>query len=135
MNKLFYLLFAAAIIIVSGTFAIYYIESEQEGTQINTMLDALWWTVATITTVGYGDIVPVSDAGRIIAIVYMFFGIGVIAIFLSVLGTNFYKKRFEGNENEITHAQKLIIEKIEKLEKKTENQTKKLQEILDKLKK
>ena len=128
MNKLFYLLFAAAIIIVSGTFAIYYIESEQEGTQINTMLDALWWTVATITTVGYGDIVPVSDAGRIIAIVYMFFGIGVIAIFLSVLGTNFYKKRFQEDEKEITHAQKLILEKIE-------NQDKKIQEILDKLNK
>ena len=128
VNKLFYLLFASAIIVVSGTFAIYYIESDQEGTQINTMLDALWWTVATISTVGYGDIVPVSDLGRVLAIVYMFIGIGVFAIFLSTLGTSFYKKRFQEDEKEITHAQKLILEKIE-------NQDKKIQEILDKLNK
>ncbi len=49
------------------------------------MLDAVWWTVATVTTVGYGDVVPVTDTGKIVAIFYMFFGIGVLALFLSVL--------------------------------------------------
>jgi len=92
VNKLFYLLFVSAGVIVSGAFVIYAVESGQEDSQINSMLDALWWTVATVSTVGYGDIVPVTDAGRIVAIFYMFFGIGVLAIFLSVLGAGFYKK-------------------------------------------
>jgi len=129
LNKLFYLLFAAAGIIIVGSIIIFLVESPHENSQINTMLDAVWWTVATVTTVGYGDVVPVSDAGKIIAIFFMFFGIAVLAIFLSALGTNFYKKRFEGEEKEITHAQQLILEKMEELEK---NQ-KKIQEKLDEL--
>jgi len=129
MNKLFYLLFAAAGIIIVGSIIIFLVESPHENSQINTMLDAVWWTVATVTTVGYGDIVPVSDAGKIIAIFFMFFGIAVLAIFLSVLGTNFYKKRFEGDEKKISHAQQLILEKVEELE---QNQ-KKIQEKLDEL--
>jgi len=131
LNKLFYLLFAAAGIIIVGSIIIFLVESPHENSQINTMLDAVWWTVATVTTVGYGDIVPVSDAGKIIAIFFMFFGIAVLAIFLSVLGTNFYKKRFEGDEKKISHVQQLILDKMEKLE---QNQ-KKIQEQLEELKK
>jgi len=131
LNKLFYLLFTAAGIIVLGSIIIFLVESPHENSQINTMLDAVWWTVATVTTVGYGDIVPVSDAGKIIAIFFMFFGIAVLAIFLSVLGTNFYKKRFEGDEKKISHVQQLILDKMEKLE---QNQ-KKIQEQLEELKK
>ncbi len=102
MNKLFYLLFTAAGIIVIGSFVILSVESQHPDSQINSMLDAVWWTVATVTTVGYGDIVPVTDTGKIVAIFFMFFGIGVLAIFLSVLGTQFYKRRFETEEREFT---------------------------------
>jgi len=42
---------------------------------MTTLLDALWWCVATVTTTGYGDVVPVTSVGRIVALVYMFFGI------------------------------------------------------------
>ena len=129
MNKLFYLLPVVAGVIILGSIIIFLVESPHENSQIKTMLDAVWWTVATVTTVGYGDIVLVSDEGRIIAMFFMFFGIGVIAIFLSVLGTNFYNKQFQGEEKEITHGQDLILKKIEELEK---NQ-KKIQEKLDEL--
>ena len=54
--------------------------------------------MATVTTVGYGDIVPVSNIGRIVALFYMFFGISMIAILLSVITSNFYKRRFEKEE-------------------------------------
>jgi len=118
VNKLFYLLFASAAVIIIGTLLIYFIESPHENSQINSYLDATWWTVATITTVGYGDVVPVTEAGKIVAIVYMFFGITILAVFLSVLGTSFYRRRFEKEEKEFTHAQKIIIQKIEDLEKK-----------------
>ena len=42
------------------------------------MFDGLWWAVVTLTTVGYGDIQPVTAGGRILATVAMFAGIGVI---------------------------------------------------------
>ena len=109
MNKLFYLLLTAAGTIVIGSFVIFSVESSHPDSQINTMLDAVWWTVATITTVGYGDIVPVTETGKIVAIFYMFFGIGILGIFLSVVGTQFYKNRFSKEEKDISHAQKLIL--------------------------
>ena len=68
MNKLFYLLLIAAGVIVSGSFVIFSVESQHPDSQINSMLDAVWWTVSTVTTVGYGDIVPVTDTGKIVAI-------------------------------------------------------------------
>ena len=67
MNKLYYLLFVSAAIIIVGSLAIFSIESGHPDSQINSMLDAVWWTVATSTTVGYGDIVPVTETGKIVA--------------------------------------------------------------------
>ncbi len=127
MDRLYSLLVVAAIVISVGSIAIFYIESPNEKTQINSFLDAVWWTVSTVTTVGYGDIVPVTDAGKIMAIFYMIFGIGILAVFLSVLGTRIYKIRIEKNDQEISHAQKLILQRIDDLEKS-------IKEIRDSLK-
>ncbi len=132
MNKLFYLLFTAAGIIVIGSFVMFSVESQHPDSQINSMLDAVWWTVATVTTVGYGDIVPVTDTGKIVAIFCMFFGIGVLAIFLSVLGTQFYKRRFETEEREFTGYQKLVLQRIDDLEKNQEKLQKDLRDLIEK---
>jgi len=78
----------------------YGVESQVPNSKIKTLLDALWWYVATVTTVGYGDIVPVSNVGRMLALFYMFFGISMIAILLSVITNTFYKRRFEKEERE-----------------------------------
>jgi len=134
MNKLLSFLFVAAGGIVSGSFVIFSVESEHPDSQINSMLDAVWWTVSTVTTVGYGDIVPVTDTGKIVAIFFMFFGIGTLAIFFSVLGTRFYKQKFEKEEKDISHAQKLILDRMDDLEKNQEKLQKDLRELVDQLK-
>ncbi len=50
-----------------------------------TVPDTLWWTIVTITTVGYGDIVPMTVAGKILASIIMFAGLAAIAIMTAVL--------------------------------------------------
>jgi len=85
------------------------------------MLDAVWLTVATVTTVGYGDIVPITETGKIIAIFYMFFGISFLAIFLSVMGTRVYRRRFENEDREFTDYQKLVLQRIDNVEKIKKN--------------
>ena len=56
MNKIFYLLISSAGIIVIGSLVIYSVESNHPDSQINSMLDAVWWNVSTVTT-GYDDVV------------------------------------------------------------------------------
>jgi hypothetical protein len=50
------------------------------------ILDALYFTIITLTTVGYGDITPQTDAGKIFTIVYIFVGISLISGFIILLG-------------------------------------------------
>lgn len=91
--------------------------------KIKTLLDALWWCVATVTTVGYGDIVPVSNIGRIVALFYMFFGITMIAILLSVISNTFYKKSFEKEERdnrqqELSYLKNELLKRLSEIEQK-----------------
>ncbi len=119
-------------VVIIGTVAIYAVESQTES-EINTILDAVWWTVATITTVGYGDIVPLSELGRIIGIFYMFFGVTFIALSISIVGTRLYKKKFE-KEEEMAFDQKKILGIIKKLEDNQNEMSQSLKEIRDSLK-
>ena len=94
--------------------------------KIKTILDALWWCVATVTTVGYGDIVPVSNIGRIVALFYMFFGISMIAILLSVITNTFYKRRFEKEEREkreeqLNYLKNELLKRLSEIEQKLAN--------------
>ena len=123
MNKIFYLLVAAGIVIIAGTVIMYNLEKDAENSQMTTLLDAMWWCVATVTTVGYGDVVPVTSLGRIVALVYMFFGIILITTTLAVISNTFYKKRFEKEETEkkkqdMNYLRNLVISKLEDIERK-----------------
>ena len=55
--------------------------------------DALWWAIVTVTTVGFGDIAPASLGGRLIGVVLMFFGIGVLGMFTATIAGVFVEKR------------------------------------------
>ena len=121
-------------IIISGSAVIYYVEIGHEDAKIKSGLDATWWAVSTITTVGYGDLVPVTDLGKTISIVYMFSGISFLGIVGSILGTKLYKRRFESDQEQ-TEMEKTLIQKINDLEGKAANQERILKEILDKLNK
>jgi voltage-gated potassium channel len=117
----FTLLAAAAVVILLGTLVMYSIESKAPNTKMKTFLDALWWCVATVTTVGYGDVVPVTSVGRMVALVYMFFGIAMISILLSVITNTFYRKKIqkdelEEKEREMKYLRDLFLGKISEIE-------------------
>ena len=68
------------IIIIGFSFIFYLLESSINNS-INSFLDALWWGFATATTVGYGDIIPVTAAGKIVGIALMLIGTALFAIY------------------------------------------------------
>jgi voltage-gated potassium channel len=135
MDKIIYIIIAAAVAVFLGTLIMYNLESGVANSQIKTPLDALWWCIATVTTVGYGDIVPVTKLGKIVAMVYMFFGITLISILLSVITSNFYKRRIENEERqnkekEEKYLKDLLMNKLSNIEEKQSQCVKVIDEML-----
>ena len=99
-NRLMYIMVFAFTSILLGAFAEYQIESQVQGTKINTFDDALWWSISTVTTVGYGDIYPVTTTGRIIASILMIVGITILGLFISTLGESLIESRLSKMKNQ-----------------------------------
>lgn len=59
---------------------IYYFEQEAQPDKFESVFHALWWSVATITTVGYGDIYPVTIGGRVFTFLVLLIGMGLVAV-------------------------------------------------------
>ncbi|TFE01571.1 potassium channel family protein [Jeotgalibacillus salarius] len=76
---------------------------------INTFQDALWWAIVTTTTVGYGDISPETPIGRLLAVVLMLTGIGIIGALTSSI-TSYFSS--ENNSNKPTEDRVFEIIKL-----------------------
>jgi voltage-gated potassium channel len=67
----------------------FYLEHDVQPTGFGSVPAALWWAVATLTTTGYGDVVPITPLGRMIAAVVMVCGLGVFGLWTGILATGF----------------------------------------------
>ena len=69
--------------------------------------DGLWWAIQTVTTVGYGDLVPTSTVGRLVAAVVMLAGIGFLTVVTAVITSTFIesaRRRLQGTETDTLSA-------------------------------
>ena len=103
-----YIFFTLLIIVVAGSIAILVLESSPTA-EINTPLDAVWYVVSTITTVGYGDIVPLSPGGKMLGIILMIVGVGFFSILTATLSSYFMREI--GSEEEELKDQVIKLEK------------------------
>ena len=83
-NRVLYTNLLSSTAVTNGALALYFQESSVEGTKITSLGDAFWWAIVTVTTVGYGDVYPVTARGRIIGSFLMITGIAILG------GTDFY---------------------------------------------
>jgi voltage-gated potassium channel len=100
-SRLMYIMVFAFTAILLGAIGEYMVESTVEGTKINTFGDALWWSIATVTTVGYGDVYPITAEGKVIASALMIIGIMVLGLFISTLGGALIESRFKKPKEEL----------------------------------
>lgn len=77
---LMYTVTGAALLIYVASLAILDQERDYPGASINSFGKALWWSITTVTTVGYGDLYPVTVMGRVIAALLMIGGISLIGV-------------------------------------------------------
>ncbi len=71
----------------AGALAIYDVEHQLAGTTFSSFKDAMWWSLSTIVTVGYGDIFPISDEGRFIGGALMLSGVALFSAAAGIFAT------------------------------------------------
>ena len=84
---------AAIIMLEVGAVLILDAESASAQANIHTGIDALWWNIVTLSTVGYGDKYPVTTAGRVVGVIVIFVGVGLFSALTSFLAQWFLKPR------------------------------------------
>jgi voltage-gated potassium channel len=90
---LHYLLLAVFAIIVAGAALALGFENHADGSRLHDFGDALWWAIVTTTTVGYGDLAPVTAGGRGIAVALMLVGIGMIGVLTATVASYFVEDK------------------------------------------
>lgn len=124
-------------IIFIGAFAALVLDSGMENAQITSFSDAVWWSISTVTTVGYGDIVPNSIAGRIMGMGLMVVGIGVMAAFISQVSATLVESRMKRNSGEDDFKTAIISEiksRLDNIDKLSESEVSLLIQTIQTLK-
>jgi len=103
----------SSILLVSFSSVAILIAEDEQGANIKNAEDAIWWSVTTMTTVGYGDKYPTTTEGRIVAMGLMFSGVGLFGM-LSGLVASFFLGRRESESSEF----KTILARLDELEEK-----------------
>ena len=97
-SALYTLLLAGVLVLQFGSLAILRIEDDAPDANITNASDALWYTIATISTVGYGDQYPVTNAGRIVGSMIIVVGVGIFGTFTGYLANLFLAPRKKAPE-------------------------------------
>lgn len=79
----------AVILLIFGATALYWIEGDIQPDKFGSIPRALWWSVVTLTTVGYGDVSPITPLGKVIAGLVAVAGIGLVALPTGILASGF----------------------------------------------
>ena len=95
-RRFHYVALTAIVVVGLGAIGIFAVERD-ENKAITTIGDAFWWAIVTATTVGYGDVSPVTTEGRLIAVALMVLGIGFIGVLTATI-TSLYLDPAKANE-------------------------------------
>ena len=89
---------AIFMLLVIASTLVYAAENESQPDVFSSIPAAMWWGVETITTVGYGEIVPRTTTGKLIASFVSLLGIGLVALPTAILGSAFVTELEQGRE-------------------------------------
>ncbi len=96
--------FVAIILLYLSAVGIYYFERAAQPEEFGSVLHSLWWAVTTLTTVGYGDMYPVTAGGNLFTFIVLMIGLGIVAIPTGLFASALTKVRDEEQERHLTDA-------------------------------
>lgn len=91
-SELLVALFVAGVLLVLGSSFLYIVEHEAQPDKFSSIPAAMWWGVATLTTVGYGDVAPITPLGRFLGAIVAVMGIGMFALPAGILASGFARE-------------------------------------------
>lgn len=91
-EKLLVTIFMTTILLVLASSLIYTVEHEIQPEAFPNIISSMWWAVATLTTVGYGDVYPVTAFGKMLAGIIALLGIGLVALPTGILSSSFVQR-------------------------------------------
>jgi voltage-gated potassium channel len=83
------------VVIFLCSFAVFYFEHTEKQANIHSLWDGIWWAIVTIGTVGYGDKYPVSVAGRIVGLLLIFSGVGLMSLLTATIASFFVERKIK----------------------------------------
>lgn len=118
-------LLAALIVVWVGSLMVLNAERTAANAEIKTAGDAVWWGFETVTTVGYGDFVPVTWNGRLLAVLVMLVGISVLGVVTASLSAALVKRAHQGPDRveEVLTELAQLKEMVARLEAKQQGST------------
>ncbi len=109
-----YVALTTAVVVGLGATGIYAVEGGQNA-NIRSIGDAFWWAIVTTTTVGYGDVSPVTTEGRFIATALMLVGIGFIGVFTATITSFFFDQGRTEDVEELRAQLRRIEDKLDSM--------------------
>ena len=91
------------ILIYFAAVGIYYFEHEAQPDKFSSIFDSLWWSIVTLTTVGYGDVYPITMGGRLFTFLILLIGLGIVAIPTGIISSSMTKV-FEERHEELKES-------------------------------
>ena len=110
----FIVVYAFGALIIATTVIVAF-ERNVEGSRLGEFPDALWWGVVTVTTVGYGDITPVSVGGRIVAAALMLVGIGLFSFLTANVASKLARDDQVTREHATSELSSDVVDELESL--------------------
>ena len=117
-NSLHYIALITILLIILSGIAFSWLEYRV--ISIQGIFQGVWWAITTVTTVGYGDLYPESNSGRILAVAVMIIGIGFVSVLTANIASYFVEndKNKENEDYDKKDENQMILERLEELSKK-----------------
>lgn len=120
----FFLLFIALIVVSSG---MYLVEKDVQPDKFGSIPQAMWWALVTLTTVGYGDVYPITSIGKLFGSISIILGIGTVALPAGIMASAFTEftrrnqKKYENQLKQMLSDNIIDSQEREVLKKLSEN--------------